>query len=94
MFRRFFHLAKIGDWFTFETSQIDVSLISSLVTTLGSWKDRFFWVSESVIPFKMVWRHPDAVLNELEPSESGYVFWLFHSLSFYVYVVWPFICCV
>ncbi|KAJ0715759.1 hypothetical protein HanPI659440_Chr13g0505081 [Helianthus annuus] len=72
MFRRLFRLAKIGDWFTFETSQIDVSLISSLVTTLGSWKDRFFWVSESVIPFKMVWRHPDAVLNELEPSESGY----------------------
>ncbi|KAJ0641170.1 hypothetical protein HanLR1_Chr16g0624211 [Helianthus annuus] len=42
MFRRFFWLAKSGDWFTFETSQIDVSLISSLVTTLGSWKDRFF----------------------------------------------------
>ncbi|KAF5773895.1 hypothetical protein HanRHA438_Chr13g0604531 [Helianthus annuus] len=71
MFRRFFCLAKIGDWFTFETSQIDVSLISSLVTTLGSWKYRFFWVSESEIPFKMVWRHPDAVLNELQPSESG-----------------------
>ncbi|KAJ0734627.1 hypothetical protein HanPI659440_Chr11g0422281 [Helianthus annuus] len=68
-FETFFRLAKNGDWFTFETSQIDVSLISSLVTTLGSWKDRFFWVSESVVPFKMVWRHPDAVLNELEPSE-------------------------
>ncbi|KAJ0584808.1 hypothetical protein HanPSC8_Chr05g0210561 [Helianthus annuus] len=53
MFRRFFHLTKNGDWFTFETSQIDVSLISSLVATLGSWKDRFFWVSESVVPFKM-----------------------------------------
>ncbi|KAF5789888.1 hypothetical protein HanXRQr2_Chr09g0376531 [Helianthus annuus] len=32
--------------------------------------DRFFWVSESVIPFKMVWRHPNAVLNELEPFAS------------------------
>ncbi|KAJ0770670.1 hypothetical protein HanPI659440_Chr07g0260321 [Helianthus annuus] len=70
MFRRFFRLAKNDDWFTFETSQIDVSLISSLVTTLGSWKDRFFWVSELVVHFKMVRRHPDAVLNELEPSES------------------------
>ncbi|KAJ0907666.1 hypothetical protein HanRHA438_Chr07g0301761 [Helianthus annuus] len=70
MFRQFFRLAKNGDWFTFETSQIDVSLISSLVTTLGSWKDRFFWVSESVVHFKMVRRHPDAVLNELEPFES------------------------
>ncbi|KAF5822942.1 hypothetical protein HanRHA438_Chr01g0033471 [Helianthus annuus] len=45
MFRRFFRLAKNDDWFTFETSQIDVSLISSLVTTLESWKDRFFWAS-------------------------------------------------
>ncbi|KAM0016429.1 hypothetical protein Hdeb2414_s0017g00510721 [Helianthus debilis subsp. tardiflorus] len=70
MFRRFFRLAKNGDWFTFETSQIDVYLISSLVTTLGSLKDRFFWVSELVIPFKMVWRHPNAILNELEPFAS------------------------
>ncbi|KAJ0710661.1 hypothetical protein HanOQP8_Chr09g0314941 [Helianthus annuus] len=57
MFRWFFRLAKNGDWFTFEMSQIDVYLISSLVTTL-------------VIPFKMVWRHPNAVLSELEPFAS------------------------
>ncbi|KAF5759587.1 hypothetical protein HanXRQr2_Chr16g0743051 [Helianthus annuus] len=67
---RVFRSAKNGDWFTFETSRIDVSLISMLVTTLGSWKDRFFWVSESVVPFKMVLRHPNVVLNELEPSMS------------------------
>ncbi|KAJ0725850.1 hypothetical protein HanPI659440_Chr12g0463571 [Helianthus annuus] len=70
LFRRFFRLAKNGDWFTFETSKVDTCLISSMVTTLESWKDRFFWVSESIVPFKMVWRHPDAVLNDPEPSES------------------------
>ncbi|KAJ0565076.1 hypothetical protein HanIR_Chr06g0258571 [Helianthus annuus] len=70
LFRRFFRLAKNGDWFTFETSKVNTCLISSMVTTLGSWKDRFFWVSDSIVPFKMVWRHPDAVLNDLEPSES------------------------
>ncbi|KAJ0565686.1 hypothetical protein HanIR_Chr06g0265361 [Helianthus annuus] len=70
LFRRFFRLAKNGDWFTFETSKVDTCLISSMVTTLGSWKDRFFWVSDSIIPFKMVWRRPDAVLNDPEPSES------------------------
>ncbi|KAJ0429918.1 hypothetical protein HanHA300_Chr17g0662931 [Helianthus annuus] len=43
-FCRFFRLAKNGDWFTFETTQI--------------------------VPFKLVWRHPDAVLNEPEPSAS------------------------
>ncbi|KAJ0493750.1 hypothetical protein HanIR_Chr12g0589621 [Helianthus annuus] len=70
LFRRFFRLAKNGDWFTFETSKVDTCLISSMVTTLGTWKDRFFGVSESIVPFKMVWRHPDAVLNDPEPSES------------------------
>ncbi|MFS7965234.1 hypothetical protein Hanom_Chr09g00759771 [Helianthus anomalus] len=69
-FRRFFHLAKNGDWFTFETTKIDTCLVSSMVTTLGSWKYRFFWVSDLIVPFKMVWRQPEAVLNEPEPSES------------------------
>ncbi|KAJ0800675.1 hypothetical protein HanPI659440_Chr03g0106181 [Helianthus annuus] len=67
-FCRFFRLAKNGDWFTFEISQVDTCLVSSMVTTLGAWKDRFFWVSDDIVPFKMVWRHPDAVLNEPEPS--------------------------
>ncbi|KAJ0911961.1 hypothetical protein HanRHA438_Chr06g0268981 [Helianthus annuus] len=41
-----------------------------MVTTLGTWKNRFFWVSDTIVPFKTVWRHPDAVLNEPEPLES------------------------
>ncbi|MFS7925330.1 hypothetical protein Hanom_Chr04g00283541 [Helianthus anomalus] len=41
-----------------------------MVSTLGVWKDLFFWVSEEIVPFKLVWRHPDAVLNEPEPSAS------------------------
>ncbi|KAF5807321.1 hypothetical protein HanRHA438_Chr05g0241551 [Helianthus annuus] len=56
LFRRFFRLAKNGDWFTFEATKVDTCL--------------FFWVSDSIIPFKMVWRRPDAVLNDPEPSES------------------------
>ncbi|KAJ0732283.1 hypothetical protein HanRHA438_Chr07g0318431 [Helianthus annuus] len=44
-FRHFFRLAKNGNWFTFETSQVDTCLISSM-------------------------RHPDAILNDLEPSDS------------------------
>ncbi|KAJ0746315.1 hypothetical protein HanOQP8_Chr05g0176171 [Helianthus annuus] len=35
-FRRFFHLVKNDNWFTFETSRVDTCLISSMVTTLGS----------------------------------------------------------
>ncbi|KAM0026164.1 hypothetical protein Hdeb2414_s0020g00554961 [Helianthus debilis subsp. tardiflorus] len=51
-----------------------------MITTFGSWKDRFFWVSESIIPFKMIWRHPDAVLNELEPSDSELDNWFLKSI--------------
>ncbi|MFS8006298.1 hypothetical protein Hanom_Chr14g01247571 [Helianthus anomalus] len=69
MFRRFFIWPKMATGLRLKCPRL-MSLISSLVTTLGSWKDRFFWASESIVPFKMVWRHPDAVLNELEPSES------------------------
>ncbi|MFS7967305.1 hypothetical protein Hanom_Chr09g00784221 [Helianthus anomalus] len=39
-FRRFFRLVKNGDWFTFETSKVDTFLVSSMVTTLGAWKDQ------------------------------------------------------
>jgi hypothetical protein len=70
MFRRFFRLAKNGDWFTFEGSSVETNLLSSHVTTVGQWKTKFFWVSESILPFKPVWRSPEAVLNEAEPSES------------------------
>ncbi|KAJ0501244.1 hypothetical protein HanHA300_Chr11g0398571 [Helianthus annuus] len=67
-FRCFFRLAKNDDWFTFETSKADICLVSSMVTTLGAWKDRFFWVSDEILSFKMVWRRPEAILNEPEPS--------------------------
>ena len=52
MFRRFFRLAKNGDWFTFERSQIDISLISSVVATLGVWKDRFSGIKILVFHLK------------------------------------------
>ncbi|MFS7937277.1 hypothetical protein Hanom_Chr05g00425741 [Helianthus anomalus] len=79
-FRRFFRLAKNGDWFTFETSQVYTCLISSMVTILGSWKYCFFWVSESIVPFKIIWRHLDVVLNELEPSDSELDSWFLKSI--------------
>ncbi|MFS8006762.1 hypothetical protein Hanom_Chr14g01252971 [Helianthus anomalus] len=60
-FRHFFRLTKNGDWFTFETSQVDTCLISSM----------------SIVPFKMIWRHLDVVLNELEPSDSELDSWFF-----------------
>ncbi|KAF5789166.1 hypothetical protein HanXRQr2_Chr09g0367861 [Helianthus annuus] len=72
----------VGHWVMIVT--VYVPAIFSLgknVTTLGSWKDRFFWVSKSIVPFKLVWRHPDAILNELEPSESELDGWLLKALK-------------
>ncbi|KAF5759360.1 hypothetical protein HanXRQr2_Chr16g0740351 [Helianthus annuus] len=51
-----------------------------MVTTLGLWKYRFFWVLKSIVPFQMIWRHPDAVLNELEPSNSELDSWFLKSI--------------
>ncbi|KAJ0681622.1 hypothetical protein HanPI659440_Chr16g0638111 [Helianthus annuus] len=67
-FCRFFRFSKNGDWFTFETSQLDTCLVSSMVSSLSVWKDRYFWFSNEIVPFRLIWRHPDAVLNEPEPS--------------------------
>ncbi|MFS7966161.1 hypothetical protein Hanom_Chr09g00770601 [Helianthus anomalus] len=38
-------------------------------------------VSKSIVPFKLVWRHPDAILIELEPSESELDDWLLKALK-------------
>ncbi|KAJ0771926.1 hypothetical protein HanPI659440_Chr07g0274591 [Helianthus annuus] len=70
----------LDDWVTFETSQVDVCLTSSMVTTVGSCKDRFFWISESIVSFKLVWRHPDAMLNKLNPFESELDSWLLKAI--------------
>ncbi|MFS7930787.1 hypothetical protein Hanom_Chr04g00348401 [Helianthus anomalus] len=72
----FFWLTKNDNWVTFETSQVVVCLTSSMVTTFGSWKDRFFWIFESIVPFELVVRHSDDVLNDLEPFESELNNWL------------------
>ncbi|KAJ0744781.1 hypothetical protein HanPI659440_Chr10g0391571 [Helianthus annuus] len=51
-----------------------------MVTTVGSWKDRYFWISESIVSFKLIWRHPDAMLNKLKPFESKLDSWLLKAI--------------
>ncbi|MFS7998814.1 hypothetical protein Hanom_Chr12g01158431 [Helianthus anomalus] len=62
-----------------------------MVTTLSAWKDRFFWVSMSIVPFKMVWRHPYVVLNEPEPSESDLNSCFLTAIRECPSRVWPFL---
>lgn len=84
MFHCFFRLAKNENWLTLEKSQVEKALISSTILSLGTWKDLFFWISKSVVPFKMVWRKLDVVLNDKEPYEDvldRYLLLKLHSFS-------------
>ncbi|KAK1424790.1 hypothetical protein QVD17_20128 [Tagetes erecta] len=68
VFRRFFQLAKNGNWFTIEKTQVENALVSSQIGLSASWKDRFFLVSDEIVPFAMPWRKPEDPLNEKVPS--------------------------
>ncbi|KAM0046942.1 hypothetical protein Hdeb2414_s0009g00322561 [Helianthus debilis subsp. tardiflorus] len=58
-FRRFFRLAKNDDWLTFETSKADICLVSSMVTMLGAWKDRFVWQLLVLLGISKLWDKPN-----------------------------------
>src|ERR1044071_2915025 len=68
MYRRFFRLAKNGNWFTIEKTQCEPALISSVIGIVSSWKDKFFFLNSDFLPFKTPRRSSDAPLNEKEPE--------------------------
>jgi len=70
MFRRFFQLARNDNWFTIEKTQAENALVTSQLGFSASWKDRFFLVSEEIVPFAMSWRKLDESLNKRIPTES------------------------
>ncbi|MFS7946443.1 hypothetical protein Hanom_Chr06g00536371 [Helianthus anomalus] len=74
---RFLHFESIC-----RAAGYDPSLLSFLrffrLAKNGDWFT--FETSQSIIPFKMIWRHPDAVLNELEPSDSELDSWFIKSI--------------
>ncbi|KAM0013984.1 hypothetical protein Hdeb2414_s0028g00701111 [Helianthus debilis subsp. tardiflorus] len=70
-FRRFFRLARSGNWFTIEKTQCETPLITTNVGHTTSWKEHFFFVSDTLIPFVASCCKFDISLDEkeVEPSE-------------------------
>src|ERR1044071_8353603 len=70
MYRRFFRLAKNGNWFTIEKTQCEPALISSVIGLVSTWKDKFFFLNSDFLPFTAPRRSPDTPLNEKEPESD------------------------
>ena len=68
-FRRFFQLAKNGDWFTIEKTMVESAVISGTVGHTAPWKDRFFFISWKLLPFASK-RDLHASLNAPPPDAS------------------------
>ncbi|MFS7989101.1 hypothetical protein Hanom_Chr11g01042761 [Helianthus anomalus] len=64
----FFRLARNGDWFTIEKTQCEAALIVRTVGHTYTWKDRFFFIYENLLPFAFVPRKFVDGLNEKEPD--------------------------
>ncbi|KAK1436633.1 hypothetical protein QVD17_02415 [Tagetes erecta] len=69
VFRKFFHITKAGDWYTFERRRsIALSCFTSALTGLKNWKDNFFYVDDRCIPTEMRWRPNNATsIKDTEP---------------------------
>ncbi|KAJ0821965.1 hypothetical protein HanPSC8_Chr16g0726411 [Helianthus annuus] len=80
MFRRFFHLARNGDWYTIEKTQCEAPLLSTTVGHTYAWKNQFFFISDRLFPFTVVPRKFFEGLTEKEPEvhelEQGLLLWL------------------
>ncbi|MFS8017696.1 hypothetical protein Hanom_Chr15g01383461 [Helianthus anomalus] len=68
MFRRFFRLARNGDWYTIEKTQCEAALLFTNVGHTYAWKKQFFFISNRLLPYTLVPRKFSEGLNEKEPE--------------------------
>jgi hypothetical protein len=65
LFRRFFHLAKNGDWLTIQRRKAeDAQFFVPSSPNVKYWETEFFWVSSSLLPFFCFHRDPRALIGE------------------------------
>ncbi|KAL8237720.1 hypothetical protein R6Q59_018801 [Mikania micrantha] len=63
LFRKFFRLAKNGDWFTVERFRdMYPQCIHGISQSPKYWKNSFFWISLAYFPFVMSWKDPSKLL--------------------------------
>ncbi|KAM0064836.1 hypothetical protein Hdeb2414_s0003g00107751 [Helianthus debilis subsp. tardiflorus] len=68
MLRRFFRLARNGDWYIIEKTQYEAPLLFAILGHTYALKNQFFFISERLLPFTIVPHKFTEVLNEKEPE--------------------------
>nr|GEX74362.1 hypothetical protein [Tanacetum cinerariifolium] len=78
-------LCKQGDWFSFAKRRAPSPVcIDDNRSCMKHWKSEFFLIDRRAIPDDMVWRHPDAAIDDPRPSTGSFNMAGVHRLSAHV----------
>ncbi|GKE28758.1 hypothetical protein Tco_1444142 [Tanacetum coccineum] len=73
LFRVFQTLCKQGDWFSFAKRRASSPVcIDDNRSCMKLWKSGFFLIDRRAIPDAMVWRHPDAAIDDPWPAAGSF----------------------
>ncbi|GKG06125.1 hypothetical protein Tco_0326211, partial [Tanacetum coccineum] len=73
LFRVFQTLCKQGDWFSFAKRHTPSPVcIDDNRSCMKHWKSGFFFIDQLPIPDAMVWRHPNAAIDDLRPAGGSF----------------------
>ncbi|GKG16869.1 hypothetical protein Tco_0361826, partial [Tanacetum coccineum] len=73
LFRVFQTLCKQGDWFSFAKRRAPYLVcIDDNCSCMKHWKSGFFFIDRRPIPDTMVWRHPDAAIDDPRPATGSF----------------------
>ncbi|GJY60934.1 ribonuclease H-like domain-containing protein [Tanacetum coccineum] len=73
LFRVFQTLCKQGDWFSFAKRRAPSPVcIDDNRSCMKHWKSGFFFIDRRAIPDAMVWRHPNAAIDDPRPAAGSF----------------------
>ncbi|GKB96656.1 hypothetical protein Tco_0982793 [Tanacetum coccineum] len=73
LFRVFQTLYKQGDWFSFAKRRApSLVCIDDNRSCMKHWKSGFFLINRRAIPNAMVWRHPNATIDDPRPAAGSF----------------------
>ncbi|GJX22188.1 hypothetical protein Tco_0226633 [Tanacetum coccineum] len=73
LFRVFQTLCKQGDWFSFAKRRAPSPVcIDDNRSCMKHWKSGFFFIDRRAIPDAMVWRHPEAAIDDARPAGGSF----------------------
>ncbi|GJR37959.1 hypothetical protein Tco_1213643 [Tanacetum coccineum] len=85
LFRVFQRLCKHGDWFLFAKRRAPSPVcIDDNRSCMKHWKIGFFLIDQRAIPDSMVWRHPNAAIDDTRPAAGSFSMADVHRLSAHV----------